>query len=392
MDQSHPNGILVVEDDELLNELLCQYLRGQDFLTHGALCVADAFSILAKSPSIDLVLLDYNLGDCTGLDFLISLKQSKGEITPPVIMISTNEDPEFLQQCFSEGIADYIVKPINLSLLALKISTLIKSVSLQRLIQLQNRELERFKREAEREHFIAKNTYEYLLQQNNQVIAGVDVWLKPSSSFSGDIAVAKVAPNGNVFVLLADATGHGLAAAITIMPAVSIFNAMVIKGFDIESIVTEMNYKLVRDTPHDRFIAAVVVQFENAKKTIHVWNGGMPSAYWMREGKIVKLFPSRHMALGILDTDQFESAVETWDVSDAGFFFACSDGLLEATNVDGECFSNERLLSVLHALNGQPGDIIEAISAALVEHTSSDFYADDVSLCVLMPGKINLAG
>src|SRR5690606_24642607 len=121
----------------------------------------------------------------------------------PVIMISGNEDPVFLEQCFASGVADYIIKPVNLSLLALKVSSLIKSVSLQRLISLQNMELERFKQEAEREESIAKFTYEYLLRQNSQSIDGVSIWLKPSTSFSGDIALAKMSPGGDLYFLLA---------------------------------------------------------------------------------------------------------------------------------------------------------------------------------------------
>ncbi len=374
--------ILVVDDDLLLNELFCQFLQEKGFLTRGETSLSDAISSIESGKPVDLILLDYQLGDGTGLEFLERLSRANIENVPPVIMVSTHEDPDFLEKCFSSGVADYVIKPVNLSLLALKVSSLIRSVELQRLISLQNFELARFKQDAEREEAVAKFTYEYLLRQNNQKIQGVNIWLKPSSSFSGDIAIAKVSPGGDLYFLLADATGHGLSAAITVMPVVSIFDTMVAKGFDIQPIVIEMNRKLERDTPHDRFVAAVVIHIQKNEHKIHVWNGGMPPAYWISKGEVIHKFKSQHMALGILEDNSFDANVETLAISDSGYFFACSDGLLEQENAEGECFSQERLLNVIRS---DPSDLLDVLGVTLFEHAQTESYRDDVSFCVIRP-------
>ena len=381
--------IFVVDDDLFLNELFCHFLENKGFKAFGVDSVMDARVALRDDLPIDLILLDYNLGDGTGLEFLRHLQQEKGDAVPPIIMISTNDSPTFLESCFSAGVADYIIKPVNLSLLALKVGTLLHSVNLQRVISRQNLELAHFKQEAEREEAVAKFTYEYLLKQNNQLIDGVDIWLKPSASFSGDIAVAKVSPSGDLYFLLADATGHGLSAAITIMPVVSIFNTMVAKGFDIQSIVIEMNRKLERDTPHDRFVAAVVLHIQQSQNEIHIWNGGMPTAYWVMNGNIIREFKSRHMALGILDDNLFDANVETWRFPDRGYFFSCSDGLLEQVNRQGECFSKNRLIDVIH-LN--PPNIPGALISELTTYADTEIYSDDVSICTITPEKIPAGG
>lgn len=383
------NTILVVDDDLFLNELFCHFLQSKGFITNGANSLANAIALIEHGECPDLILLDYNLGDGTGLEFLARLKEYQGEAMPPVIMVSTNEDPVFLEHCFGSGVADYVIKPVNLSLLALKVSSLIRSVSLQRLISLQNIELARFKQDAEREEAIAKFTYEYLLRQNNQAIDGVSLWLKPSSSFSGDIAISKISPGGDLYFLLADATGHGLSAAITVMPVVSIFNTMVAKGFDIQPIVIEMNRKLERDTPHDRFVAAIVVHIQQAENQIHVWNGGMPTAYWITQGEIIQQFKSRHMALGILEDNQFDANVDTWRFSNRGYFLACSDGLLEQENLQGECFSSKQLLNIVQS---NPGNLSIALISALATHAQTETYSDDVSFCIITPEKIPLGG
>lgn len=382
-----PHRILIVDDDEMLNELLCEFLRSKGFDACSSHNLNGAEKLLRGEHNIDLVLLDYELGDGNGLELLDNLRADKVVATPPVIMVSVNENPDFLESCFSSGVADYIIKPVNLSLLALKVAALIKSVTLQKLITIQNAELAHFKQEAEREEAVAKFIYEYLLEQNNQLVNGVSIWLKPSSSFSGDIALARTSPSGDLYFLLADATGHGLSAAITIMPAVSIFNSMVSKGFHIQPIVTELNKKLSRDTPHDRFVAAIMIQVQKDKSEIHVWNGGMPSAYWIDKGEVLQEFKSRHMALGILDDHMFDANVETFHFSGDGYIFACTDGLLEEINPSGEYFSVEKLLAIIKS---DPVDLHGALIDSLREHTGKDSYHDDVSICTLTPSAMIL--
>lgn len=379
------NCILVVEDDPLLNMLFCDFLQTKDFETQSAYSLAEALEVLAADVAIDLMLLDYQLGDGNGLDLLAMGSAHSSLQKPPVIMISSNEDAGFLENCSASGVADYIIKPVNLSLLALKVSALIKTVAMQRIITLQNTELERFKRDAEREESVAKFTYEYLLGQNNQLINGVSIWLKPSSSFSGDIALAKFCPSGNLYFLLADATGHGLSAAITIMPVVAIFNSMVAKGFDLQSIVTEMNKKLLRDTPQDRFVAAILMQLHQERKEIAVWSGGMPTAYWVHEGSVLQVFKSRHMALGILEEDIFDSSVVTYAFHGQGTIVAYSDGLIEEINSEGISFSVARVAKLIQAESNNAQTVL--INALRV-YAGRDEYHDDVSICMLELGKI----
>ncbi len=372
--------ILVVDDDEILNDLFCAFLGSRDFETISAASVEQAKNILIQDDNIDLVLLDYQLGDGVGLDLLDKQSVLQYLSIPPVIMISANEEPEFLEKCFVSGVADYIIKPVNLSLLALKVKALVNSVRLQRIVSAQKMELEKFKIEAEREEAVAKFTYEYLLSQNSQTIRGVKQFLRPCSSFSGDIAISRISPSGDLYVMLADATGHGLSAAITIMPVVTIFNSMVAKGFHLQQIVTEINRKLVNDTPDDRFVAAIAVECNFTKKEIYVWNGSMPSAYWVTQGKIVEKFDSKHMALGILSATSFDADVWVYSMPDTGHLVLYSDGLIEQKNIANQQFSVARLKDVLSSAKDDP---IEAILPVLEEHAQGVAYSDDISICTL---------
>ncbi len=380
IDANQQYRILVVDDDAILNSLFCAFLGSRGFDTLSAESVEEAKKTLMQDADIDLMLLDYQLGDGVGLDLLDAESVAQYPSMPPIIMISANEDPEFLEKCFTSGVADYIIKPVNLSLLALKVRALVNSVRLQRIVSTQKVELEKFKMEAEREEAVAKFTYEYLVSQNSQKIKGVSQFLRPCSSFSGDIAISRLSPSGNLYFILADATGHGLSAAITIMPVVTIFNSMVAKGCQLQQIVTEINRKLVDDTPDDRFVAAVVVECNFLKNEIYVWNGSMPSVYWINNGVIAEKFASQHMALGILNPGDFDPDIRAYPMPESGILFLYSDGLVEQQNLAGEQFSSAKLRDLIVSTSYDP---IATSLAALEQHARGVELSDDVSICTL---------
>ena len=386
MPNSKPNlsRILVVDDDQLLNDLFCSFLNSKGFETLSALGITEAKTILRGNNSVDLILLDYLLNDGTGMDLLQPDALATYSETAPVIMISANEEPQFLEQCFAVGVNDYIIKPVNLSLLALKVKSLINSSRMQRLIKIQNEELENFKRESEREEQIAKLTYEYLLHQNSYEYSGVQVWLQSYAPFSGDMMLVKKSPSGHLYFILADATGHGLSAAITIMPVVTIFNSMVAKGFHIQKIATEINRKLLIDTPHDRFVAATLIEINPFRRELNVWNGAMPPVFWVKNGEVIHEFQSTHMALGILDEDMFDASIATTDLPDEGFILAYSDGLIEQENINKEPFSKQRLKNILAK---EPEDLLAELSNSLSRHAGDIAYSDDISVGIIQPSE-----
>ncbi len=377
--------VLVVDDDEMLNYLFCSFLNSKGLQTVAAHSLAEAKQVLQNDKHIDLILLDYQLTDGVGMDLLAPEVMGTYITNAPIIMISANEEPEFLEKCFSGGVNDYIIKPVNLSLLALKVEALIKSVSMQKLIKSQNDELESFKAEAEREEQVAKFTYEYLLRQNSYEYEGVSVWLKSFAAFSGDMMLVKKSPSGNLYFILVDATGHGLSAAITIMPVVTIFNSMVDKGFHAQKIVTEINRKLLTDTPADRFVAAILIEINPFRREFNIWNGGMPPVFWVSDGVVIHEFKSAHMALGILDEQEFDGSVTTIDLPSDGFIFAFSDGLSEQENEVQEPYSIKRVVDVI---KGQSTNLLEVLSQNLLEHVGHQDYSDDISVCLIWPAQV----
>lgn len=226
----------------------------------------------------------------------------------------------------------------------------------------------------------AEVLYGHLLVKNTDELAGVNYKICSSSRFSGDIIQVKRSPSGSTFILIADATGHGLSATITIMPVISVFNAMVQKGYQLPFILNEMNKHLLKDLPDDRFVAAVLVEIDPAHNEISIWNGAMPPVLQLNsQGEIIASFNSKHMALGILDEVMFDSSPQRINLPEDGHLIAYSDGLTEQENAYHQAFGHQQLLENLQLkINNDP---VNNIIQAVLDYADLEQPDDDISLC-----------
>ena len=120
-----PQRILVLEDDQLFNETLCDFLEGEGFHVCG---MPDPRSALEECyrQRFDLYLLDINLPFENGLDFLKTLRESGDET--PAIFLTSREDRVSLLEGLRIGADDYLRKPVDLEELLLRIQSVMRRI------------------------------------------------------------------------------------------------------------------------------------------------------------------------------------------------------------------------------------------------------------------------
>lgn len=205
----------------------------------------------------------------------------------------------------------------------------------------------------------------------------------PAEHFSGDLVAAARSPDGALYVMLADAAGHGLAAAISVLPSLGLFYRLAAKGRPLGTMVGEINSELRAFMPVGRFVAATFLRIDEQRGCGEIWVGGTPEA-WLLDGQggVVSRFSSRHVPLGIIDTDESATETEsfTW-AGDAAQIVLYSDGVIEAENRAGQAFGPERLVA---ALSGVPGESrLACAMAALNQYLDGHPAQDDLSLMVI---------
>lgn len=245
-----------------------------------------------------------------------------------------------------------------------------------------NHRLQVYHDKQEEENALAQDIILRLIEREGLSSSQLHYWFAPAVVFSGDIVAAVHGPGGRLYTLLADATGHGLAAAITVLPVLSVFYALAERGCTVGEILAEINRNLRATLPAGRFVALTILCVDGAEGTAEVWNGGMPNVLLLdSEGRVAQTFTSSQLPLGIVDFTA-EMSVTTRISWAAGSQFAMySDGLIEASNTAGEQFGVERLEMAFLAA---PADQrIAAVKDALSGHVGAVVSHDDIALMLV---------
>ena len=118
-------NILVVEDDKNLKKLMVTYLKRNNYSTFEASNGVQALDIIDKQ-YIDLVISDIMMPEMDGYQLLNELRTANYEI--PIMLITAKSDIRDKKQGFILGADDYMVKPIDMEEMVLRVSVLLKRV------------------------------------------------------------------------------------------------------------------------------------------------------------------------------------------------------------------------------------------------------------------------
>ncbi len=204
----------------------------------------------------------------------------------------------------------------------------------------------------------------------------------PAENFSGDIVAAARSPEGSFYALLADATGHGLTAAISVLPVLALFYRMTKLNRTVREIILEFNQQLKESMPVGRFVAVTLVSLDEERKEGQIWVGGTPEAFVLdRWGRVSMTFPSENLPLGIVGNDSLTAHPTSFRWQPEDQLMLCSDGLVEATDQHGEQFGTQRLIAA--AANISPAERFAKVETALSAHLQGSVASDDISLMMI---------
>ena len=117
------NRILIVEDDENLSLLYQSALKNERFEVFRAMNGIEALDILDKQ-FIDLIISDIMMPDMDGYELAESLREADYDL--PILFITAKDSFEDKKRGFKIGIDDYMVKPIDVNEMLLRVDALLR--------------------------------------------------------------------------------------------------------------------------------------------------------------------------------------------------------------------------------------------------------------------------
>ena len=115
--------ILVVEDDKDLNRTVCAFLNASGYQATGCLCAGDAYDAMYGT-MFDLIVSDIMMPGIDGFEFAKTVRSLNENI--PILFMTARDDFAAKQRGYRIGVDDYMVKPIDLDELFLRIGALLR--------------------------------------------------------------------------------------------------------------------------------------------------------------------------------------------------------------------------------------------------------------------------
>jgi PAS domain S-box-containing protein len=251
------------------------------------------------------------------------------------------------------------------------------------LTEQQRGQLAELRDEAESEASLARFLLSRLARIAQLDAAGVAYHWVPAESFSGDLIAVTTSGTGDRYGMLADATGHGLAAAINLIPLTLAFYDIAGKGFNLVTLSEQLNQVVKDYSLPDRFVAVTLVRFVTRERQLEIVNAGNPSALLLDgRQRTVREFDSGSVPLGILDRQNFRPRIEMHALTGAEQLLLFSDGVIEACDGANVAFGRRGLDDAI-ASAAVPGEVLPAIRTRLEGHMAGRRQQDDISLLLM---------
>ncbi|MGJ4951995.1 PP2C family protein-serine/threonine phosphatase [Bradyrhizobium sp. HKCCYLS20291] len=357
--------ILIADDDPLCRQLVESVLRRRNFVN---LEFAEGgVSALEQSRSFnpDLLLLDMQMPDMSGLDVCRHVRSDPNLADIPILVQTATFDRKKMGELFAGGASDFLSKPVNPSELIARVV-----VHLERWNSL--RELRSYRERISRELEAARRMQFDLLPSSASLSehaekAGMRIasYNRPSSELGGDLWGMLPIDDGVLGFFLADFTGHGVNAALNTFRLHALIHEYKNLHHAPAALLSMLNERLVHLLPPGQFATFLYVVIDHRRGELRFASAGAPPAILVQsQSGRPRLCEGTGLPLGIEPGVKYQTHKRKFPQGSLLLLF--SDGLPEYPDALGERIGEDGLLNVLNACHGglAPHEVIDRLCAA----------------------------
>ncbi len=220
-----------------------------------------------------------------------------------------------------------------------------------------------------------------LLLPSAEAFAGlgkVCIHFNPSKAAGGDY-YDYFHQDGLDYVLIGDASGHGLAASITMAMAKAAVSSLLYKSVTPSEVLPQTHTILRHAGMADQYVTLQLVCVDRKNRTLCLFNAGHPPAY-LKSGAVVTPMRLDSFPIGIFEGPAAESLDQTYQAGDMLFLY--TDGLYEV-HAGGDMYGLERLEHMLQQVPDDPDLAVERILADVEAFKGTEPFDDDLTLMVI---------
>ena len=242
------------------------------------------------------------------------------------------------------------------------------------------------KQEMERAMTIARDIQRGLFPHASPKVCGFDIagYSEPADDTGGDTYDFFALPDGQWMLAVADATGHGIGAALVIAETRAMLRAVSRQGLDASVVLGTVNRLLTEDMLDGRFVTCFFGLLDPlAANLVYASAGHGPLLFYNRGDDEFAKVRATGLPLGVLeDADYSTMAVYPFQPND--FAAITTDGFFEAESPQGEQFGIDRIITVLRRDRDlAAADMLDNLRSAVTEFTKGHAQADDLTAIIV---------
>ena len=377
--------ILLADDEAVSRRLLSEALRRTGFEVEVAEDGEEAFR-LAASEAPDLLVLDFEMPHSNGAEVCHRLRSSDREDlkTLPVIMLTAHAGEAEEIGCLHAGANDFVTKPVSRDVLAARIHTQLRLRTMADELRQRNDELGRWRTEHEADLAAAHATQQVLIPTRLPTVKdwSVEAIYQPVIEIGGDVFGWYPAGEGRWLFWLADATGHGAAAALLTALAAQLFRQACETEQEPGAILSAVNREFLKVFGGRAFMTACCALI-GSDGEVTFSGAGHPPLFVRRANGSVDAYGPHGTILGLQEATAIEQCRTTLEAGDVALLY--SDGLFAFKQPDGERFTHENLREAVRRV--QPGVVFfDRLLTTLRDESNGEPCNDDIAAIVLQRG------
>jgi phosphoserine phosphatase RsbU/P len=378
-DNSHAE-ILVVDDDAMSRRVLAQLLNAGGYNCRVSNDGSEAMETIHAHPP-SLLLLDFDMPGLNGAEVLRRLRSDEDPTVAqiPAIMLTAHGSKQSEVSCLQAGADDFVTKPVNASVLRARIETQLRLRSMRQQLERQNDELEKWRRDLERDLAAARLTQQSLIPQKPLVLPGwqIATCYRPVIQVGGDIYGWLRMKDGRVLFWIADGTGHGAAAALLTTLAKLLFHHGSMDHDSPASLMEAVDNDFRSTFGARSFMTAMCVALDFATGQAQVVGAGHPPLLVIRHGGTTESIASVAPPLGMIKRTAFTETPIVLEPGDA--FLLYTDGLFRWTKDERLRVIPEQLEKVVDHSAPSAEALLKRIVAQTAPENSAKTAPDDVA-------------
>lgn len=239
------------------------------------------------------------------------------------------------------------------------------------------------KQRMQRDLELARRIQRDFLPKSNPKIAGYDIagWNLSADETGGDCFDFLPLPDGRLGILLADAMGHGIGAALVVAEWRSLVRAMLSLSADLGQVVDQVNRMLARDLGEERFVTGFIGILDPETGRIEYISAGQGPLLLVTKDTV-----DRRLASGppFAVIREFEYGVETADLPRGGMLALLTDGFFDTLSNEDNHYGTEPVVAVLqHGATMQLEGLIERLHKLVTDCSGTGPQMDDLTAVLI---------